>query len=65
MGRVAIISVDGHVTAARSAYRDYIDSRYLGVFDEWVRDQEARGTGNRVVSSPDSTSHRNGTLISA
>jgi predicted TIM-barrel fold metal-dependent hydrolase len=45
MGRVAIISVDGHVTAARSAYRDYIGSRYLGVFDEWVRDQEARGIG--------------------
>ena len=45
MGRAAIISVDGHVTAARSAYREYIDSRYLGVFDEWVHEQEAMGTG--------------------
>jgi predicted TIM-barrel fold metal-dependent hydrolase len=45
MGRAAIISVDGHVTAARSAYRQYIEQQYLDVFDEWLREQEARGAG--------------------
>ena len=45
MGRAAIISVDGHVTAARSAYREYVEQQYLEVFDEWLRDQESRGAG--------------------
>ncbi len=45
MGRAAIISVDGHVTAARSAYRQYIEQQYLDVFDDWLREQEARGAG--------------------
>ncbi len=43
MARTAIISVDGHVTASRRAYRDYVDSQHLEVFDAWVKDQEARG----------------------
>ncbi len=43
MARTAIISVDGHVTASRSAYRDYVDTQHLEVFDAWVKDQEARG----------------------
>ena len=45
MARTAIISVDGHVTASRSAYRDYVEKQYLEVFDEWLKDQEARGAG--------------------
>lgn len=36
MDRVAIISVDGHVKAPRTAYRDYVERRYLDRFDEWV-----------------------------
>jgi predicted TIM-barrel fold metal-dependent hydrolase len=40
MERVAIISVDGHVRASRSGYRDYIEKDYLDVFDGWVRSQE-------------------------
>jgi predicted TIM-barrel fold metal-dependent hydrolase len=38
--RVAIISVDGHVTATRSGYRDYIEHQYLDAFDDWVRAEE-------------------------
>ena len=45
MARTAIISVDGHVTASRRAYRDYVEKQYLDVFDEWLEDQEARGAG--------------------
>ena len=40
MERTAIISVDGHVRASREAYRDYVEQRYLSVFDEWIRSQE-------------------------
>jgi predicted TIM-barrel fold metal-dependent hydrolase len=40
MERTAIISVDGHVRASKSGYREYVEKDYLPVFDEWVRSQE-------------------------
>lgn len=43
MERVAIISVDGHVKASRSGYRDYFEERYLETFDDWVRSEEEAG----------------------
>jgi predicted TIM-barrel fold metal-dependent hydrolase len=43
MERVAIISVDGHVKASRSGYRDYFEQRYLETFDDWVRSEEEAG----------------------
>ncbi|HLN16771.1 MAG TPA: amidohydrolase family protein [Acidimicrobiales bacterium] len=38
---MAIISVDGHVKASRTIYRQYFENRYLDTFDYWVRSQEA------------------------
>ena len=57
MERTAIISVDGHVRASRSDYRDYIEQRYLDAFDEWIRSQEAAGapeSGNQPGLDPTS-----------
>jgi predicted TIM-barrel fold metal-dependent hydrolase len=48
MERLAIISVDGHVKAPRAAYRDYIETKYLDRFDEWVKSGE--GTPDGFVS---------------
>jgi predicted TIM-barrel fold metal-dependent hydrolase len=45
MGRVAIISVDGHVKAPREGYRDYIDPKWRGAFDEWVKSFEGMPDG--------------------
>jgi predicted TIM-barrel fold metal-dependent hydrolase len=45
MGRVAIISVDGHVKAPREGYRDYIDPKWRGPFDEWVKSFEGTPDG--------------------
>lgn len=36
MARVGIISVDGHVKAPWTAYRDYLDPQWRGRYDEWV-----------------------------
>ena len=52
MARTAIISVDGHVRASRSEYRDYIEKRYLDAFDEWARAQEAAGAPESGNLSP-------------
>ena len=52
MARTAIISVDGHVRASRSDYRDYVEQRYLDVYDDWVRQQEAAGTPESGNLSP-------------
>ena len=43
MARTAIISVDGHVRASRRDYRNYVETQYLDVFDEWLGAQEAAG----------------------
>jgi predicted TIM-barrel fold metal-dependent hydrolase len=43
MRRAAIISVDGHVKAPRAGYREYVEARYLGVFEEWLLKAEASG----------------------
>ncbi len=43
MGRIAIISIDGHVKASRAGYRDYIEKKYLEVYDEQVKAAEDAG----------------------
>lgn len=43
MGRIGIISVDGHVKAARSQYREYIEHKYLETYDDEVRAAEEAG----------------------
>jgi predicted TIM-barrel fold metal-dependent hydrolase len=43
MGRIAIISIDGHVKASRAQYRDYIEKKYLEVYDEQVKAAEEAG----------------------
>jgi predicted TIM-barrel fold metal-dependent hydrolase len=43
MSKTAIISVDGHVRASRSDYRNYVEKRFLDVFDDWARSEEAAG----------------------
>src|SRR4029079_16851545 len=45
MERVAIISVDGHVKAPRAGYRDYIDPKWRGAFDDWVKSTEGTPDG--------------------
>src|ERR1700722_18537403 len=52
MERTAIISVDGHVRASRATYRDYVESRYRDVFDEWVRSQEELGVPDQGGVQP-------------
>lgn len=52
MARAAIISVDGHVRASRSEYRNYIEQGYLDVFDAWVRAQEEAGAPESGNLSP-------------
>ena len=52
MSKTAIISVDGHVRASRSDYRNYVEKQYLDVFDEWVRAEEAAGAPESGNLSP-------------
>ena len=52
MERTAIISVDGHVRASRATYRDYVERRYLDVFDDWVRSQEESGVPDQGGVQP-------------
>ena len=40
MAKTAIISVDGHVKAARTEYRDYLPKQYLERYDEQVKAAE-------------------------
>jgi predicted TIM-barrel fold metal-dependent hydrolase len=37
VNRIGIISVDGHVKAPRSAYRDYVDPAWRERFDDWLK----------------------------
>ncbi len=43
MAKTAIISVDGHVRASRSDYRNYVEQRFLPAFDAWASTEEAAG----------------------
>src|SRR5271170_6317786 len=43
MSKTAIISVDGHVRASRSDYRNYVEQRFLDAFDAWAAAEEAAG----------------------
>ena len=53
MSKTAIISVDGHVKAPRAAYRDYIETKYLQDFDDWLRAEQASGRPDAGNISPD------------
>lgn len=53
MSKTAIISIDGHVKAPRAAYRDYVEKRYLGAFDDWLRAAEASGRPDAGNIDPD------------
>jgi predicted TIM-barrel fold metal-dependent hydrolase len=50
--RTAIISVDGHVRASRKGYRDYVEKRYLNLFDGWAKAEEEAGTPESGGLSP-------------
>ena len=43
MGKTAVISVDGHVKASRSEYREYISEKYQEAFDAEVKAAEEAG----------------------
>jgi predicted TIM-barrel fold metal-dependent hydrolase len=53
MGKTAIISVDGHVKASRSGYRDYIQREYLEAYDETVKAAEEAGMPDAGNLNPD------------
>jgi predicted TIM-barrel fold metal-dependent hydrolase len=53
MARTAIISVDGHVRASRAGYRDYIQSKYLEVYDKKVAAAERHGIPDAGNMNPD------------
>ena len=53
MTKTAIISVDGHVKASRSTYRDYVERQHLDAFDDWVRAAEASGRPDAGNMQPD------------
>jgi predicted TIM-barrel fold metal-dependent hydrolase len=53
MAKTAIISVDGHVKASRAGYRDYIQTRFLDAYDEWVRAADEAGTPDAGNLNPD------------
>ncbi len=52
MPLTAIISVDGHVRAPRRGYRDYVETRYLERFDDWVKAEEEAGLPESGGLSP-------------
>ena len=52
MSKTAIISVDGHVRASRSDYRNYVEKRFLDAFDDWARAEEAAGAPESGNLSP-------------
>src|SRR5438477_12564572 len=43
MERVGIISVDGHVTGSRQAFRQYVDKKYLEANDAWAKSMDEMG----------------------
>ena len=53
MAKTAIISVDGHVKASRAGYRDYIEKRHLGAYDETVKAAEEAGIPDAGNLNPD------------
>ena len=66
MGRIAIISVDGHVRGSRAIYRHYVEAAHLDAFDDWVRAGEATGRGddgNRQSDIPDYADDPQGVII--
>jgi hypothetical protein len=53
MEHTAIISVDGHARGSRPIYRNYIDSRHLEAYDDWVRAAAATGRPDSGNCQPD------------
>jgi predicted TIM-barrel fold metal-dependent hydrolase len=52
MTRMAIISVDGHVRASRTGYRDYFERKYRERYDEWCAEQQAAGLPDAANLQP-------------
>lgn len=53
MGKIGIISVDGHVKASRRGYREYLDPEFRAEYDALVASQEAEGIPDAGNLSPD------------
>ena len=54
MGKLAVISTDGHVKASRAGYRDYVEARWLDDFDAWAAAMEGTpDAGNKNPKLPD------------
>src|SRR6516162_8332950 len=56
MQGIPIISVDGHVKAPRDQYRDYIEARYVGTFDDCAAaapNKSPRDAGNIQLALAD------------
>jgi predicted TIM-barrel fold metal-dependent hydrolase len=54
MGKLAVISIDGHVKAPRAGYRDYVEQQFLGDFDDWLASVEGLpDAGNKSQHLPD------------
>jgi predicted TIM-barrel fold metal-dependent hydrolase len=53
MGKVAVISVDGHVKASRRGYREYVSEKFLEAFDEEVKAAEEAGTPDAGNLNPE------------
>ncbi|HMD46898.1 MAG TPA: amidohydrolase family protein [Acidimicrobiales bacterium] len=48
MDRAAVISVDGHVKASRDGFREYIETRYVERYDDWVCSVEGTPDGDNL-----------------
>ena len=54
VGKLAVISTDGHVKASRAGYRDYVEARWLDDFDAWAGAMEGTpDAGNKNPKLPD------------
>jgi predicted TIM-barrel fold metal-dependent hydrolase len=53
MGKLAIISVDGHVRASRRTYREYVPKAHLEAFDEEITSAEQAGVPDAGNLHPD------------
>jgi len=53
MGKIGIISVDGHVKASRRGFRNYLDPEFRDEYDALVASQEAEGIPDAGNISPE------------
>ena len=54
MGKLGVISVDGHAKASRATYRNYVSSAYHEAFDGWLQRMDGMpDAGNKSPKLPD------------